>query len=208
MDQVFRFSQMAQSFRHLSMRIKNWDKVDANGPMVVNMRVILKTMSSTGKVTIIGLKVKYIEGLGKMGRSMDKELISGQMENHIVVHMKMILSMVMVSLLGQVVQSMKETGIRESNTVKEHTRQNQGRFTLEVGNMVELVKKHWFKLNMGSGKPRGINAARKLKNRRRLQLWADKDYNKAHLGNEYKKPFAGASHAKGIVVEKFAVEAK
>merc|ERR1712024_428555 len=63
-------------------------------------------------------------------------------------------------------------------------------------------------LNMGSGKPRGINAGRKLKNRRRLQLWADKDYKKANLGNEYKKPFAGASHAKGIVVEKFAVEAK
>ena len=61
---------------------------------------------------------------------------------------------------------------------------------------------------MGSGKPRGINAGRKLKNRRRLQLWADKDYKKANLGNEYKKPFAGASHAKGIVVEKFAVEAK
>ena len=61
---------------------------------------------------------------------------------------------------------------------------------------------------MGSGKPRGINAGRKLKNRRRLQLWADKDYKKANLGNEYKKTFAGASHAKGIVVEKFAVEAK
>jgi len=61
---------------------------------------------------------------------------------------------------------------------------------------------------MGSGKPRGINAGRKLKTRRRTQLWRDQDYNKAHLGNEYKKPFAGASHAKGIVVEKFAVEAK
>jgi small subunit ribosomal protein S23e len=61
---------------------------------------------------------------------------------------------------------------------------------------------------MGSGKPRGIKAGRKLKTRRRLQLWADKDYKKANLGNEYKKPFAGASQAKGIVVEKFAVEAK
>jgi small subunit ribosomal protein S23e len=32
--------------------------------------------------------------------------------------------------------------------------------------------------------------------------WADKDYNKSHLGSEWKKPFAGASHAKGIVLEK------
>jgi len=32
--------------------------------------------------------------------------------------------------------------------------------------------------------------------------WADKDYNKSHLGSEWKKPFAGASHSKGIVLEK------
>jgi hypothetical protein len=31
---------------------------------------------------------------------------------------------------------------------------------------------------------------------------ADKDYKKSHLGSEWKKPFAGASHAKGIVLEK------
>ncbi|KAL9675229.1 hypothetical protein QQ045_003430 [Rhodiola kirilowii] len=31
------------------------------------------------------------------------------------------------------------------------------------------------------------------------QRWADK---KSHLGNEWKKPFAGSSHAKGIVLEK------
>lgn len=35
-----------------------------------------------------------------------------------------------------------------------------------------------------------------------LLRWADKDYNKSHLGSEWKKPFAGASHAKGIVLEK------
>ena len=51
-------------------------------------------------------------------------------------------------------------------------------------------------------KTRGLGAGRKLKNHRRAQLWADKDYKKSHLGNEWKKPFAGASHAKGIVLEK------
>ena len=51
-------------------------------------------------------------------------------------------------------------------------------------------------------KTRGIGAGRKLKNHRRAQLWADKDYKKSHLGNEWKKPFQGASHAKGIVLEK------
>merc|ERR1711862_1772 len=61
---------------------------------------------------------------------------------------------------------------------------------------------------MGVGKPRGINAGRKLKTKRRLQLWNDKDYNKARLTTKWKKPFACASHAKGIVVEKVGVEAK
>jgi small subunit ribosomal protein S23e len=47
-----------------------------------------------------------------------------------------------------------------------------------------------------------MGAGRKLKNHRRAQLWADKSYKKSHLGNEWKKPFAGSSHAKGIVLEK------
>jgi hypothetical protein len=51
-------------------------------------------------------------------------------------------------------------------------------------------------------KTRGLGAGRKLKSHRRSQLWADKDYKKSHLGSEWKKPFAGASHAKGIVLEK------
>lgn len=38
--------------------------------------------------------------------------------------------------------------------------------------------------------------------------WADKAYKKANSGTKWKKPFAGASHAAGIVVEKVAVEAK
>lgn len=41
-----------------------------------------------------------------------------------------------------------------------------------------------------------------MKTHRIAQRWADKDYKKSHLGSEWKKPFAGASHAKGIVLEK------
>merc|ERR1712004_570330 len=64
------------------------------------------------------------------------------------------------------------------------------------------------KLKMGN-KPRGIRCARKLRNNRRLQRWADLDYKKAHLGTTLKaNPFGGSSHAKGIVVEKIGVEAK
>ncbi|ETN58508.1 hypothetical protein AND_009911 [Anopheles darlingi] len=59
------------------------------------------------------------------------------------------------------------------------------------------------------GKPRGIRTARKHIRHRRDQRWADKDYKKAHLGTRWKSnPFAGASHAKGIVLEKVGVEAK
>lgn len=54
-----------------------------------------------------------------------------------------------------------------------------------------------------SGKPRGLRTARKHVNHRRDQRWADKDYKKAHLGTRWKaNPFGGASHAKGIVLEK------
>ncbi|OEH77063.1 ribosomal protein rps23 [Cyclospora cayetanensis] len=59
------------------------------------------------------------------------------------------------------------------------------------------------------GKPRGMRTARKLRNRRRVQKWADKQYKKAHLGTRWKaNPFGGSSHAKGIVVEKLGIEAK
>ncbi|KAG4967333.1 40S ribosomal protein S23 [Glycine soja] len=44
-----------------------------------------------------------------------------------------------------------------------------------------------------------MGAARKLNSHRRRQRKADKSYKKSHLGNEWKKPFAGSSHAKGIV---------
>ncbi|XP_055388882.1 LOW QUALITY PROTEIN: 40S ribosomal protein S23-like [Condylostylus longicornis] len=62
---------------------------------------------------------------------------------------------------------------------------------------------------MGSGQPHGIRTARKLRNRRRTQRWADKSYKKANLGTRWKSnPFQGSSHAKGIVVEKLGIEAK
>merc|ERR1712183_995579 len=59
------------------------------------------------------------------------------------------------------------------------------------------------------GKPRGLIAARKLRTRRREQIWHDKDYKKSHLGTALKaNPFGGASLAKGIVLAKIDVEAK
>src|SRR5580693_8693684 len=62
---------------------------------------------------------------------------------------------------------------------------------------------------MGKGKPRGLNAARKLQNHRREQRWADLHYKKRLLGTAFKSsPFGGSSHAKGIVLEKVGVEAK
>ncbi|KAF8588682.1 ribosomal protein S12/S23 [Ramaria rubella] len=81
---------------------------------------------------------------------------------------------------------------------------------------------------MGSNKPRGLQAARKLRNDRRENRWvcpiihinvfavklkmsvqADKSYKKRALGNFYKtSPTGGSSHAKGIVLEKVGVEAK
>lgn len=62
---------------------------------------------------------------------------------------------------------------------------------------------------MGKGKPRGLNAARKLRNHRREGKWADLTYKKRLLGTAFKSsPFGGSSHAKGIVLEKVGVEAK
>jgi len=62
---------------------------------------------------------------------------------------------------------------------------------------------------MGTGKPRGIQAARQLRLHRKSQRWADKKFNKANSGTMWKcNPFGGSSHAKGIVVEKVGIEAK
>ena len=53
------------------------------------------------------------------------------------------------------------------------------------------------------GKPRGLRTGRKLRVHRRKQKWANKTYKKKHLGTALKaNPFGGASHAKGIVLEK------
>lgn len=57
--------------------------------------------------------------------------------------------------------------------------------------------------------PSGINAARKLRNRRREQVWHQKIYTRKHSATALKaNPFAGASHAKGIVLERIGIEAK
>ena len=56
---------------------------------------------------------------------------------------------------------------------------------------------------MGKCKPRGLQAARKLRVHRRDNRWADKQYKKRALGTAFKSsPFQTASHAKGIVLEK------
>ena len=56
------------------------------------------------------------------------------------------------------------------------------------------------------GKPRGLRTARKHVKNRRAQVWADLDYKKANLGTRWKaNPFGGASHAKGIVLEKVSM---
>lgn len=52
-------------------------------------------------------------------------------------------------------------------------------------------------------KPRGINAARKMRIHRLDQRWADVKYRKTMQGSSFRyNPFGLASHAKGIVVEK------
>lgn len=60
-----------------------------------------------------------------------------------------------------------------------------------------------YSIHLGKCKPRGLHAARKLRTDRRLSRWADKAYRKRGLGTVFKSsPFQGASHAKGIVLEK------
>ena len=62
---------------------------------------------------------------------------------------------------------------------------------------------------MGNGKPRGIKSARKLKIHRKKQKWSDKRYARRHSIAAIKaNPMNGASHAKGIVVERIGIEAK
>merc|ERR1712096_243605 len=79
-----------------------------------------------------------------------------------------------------------------------------------MGSVCEVVDRVCWCFSGGNmGKPRGLRTARKLRYHRRDQLWNDNDYKKANLGSRWKSnPFAGASHAKGIVLEKVGVEAK
>lgn len=76
---------------------------------------------------------------------------------------------------------------------------------------VDLIRK-WvhadvcISYSLGKNKPRGLQAARKLRTHRRENRWADKQYKKRALGTAFKSsPFAGASHVKGIVLEKLYV---
>uniref|UniRef100_A0A8C2MEQ8 Small ribosomal subunit protein uS12 n=1 Tax=Cricetulus griseus TaxID=10029 RepID=A0A8C2MEQ8_CRIGR len=58
------------------------------------------------------------------------------------------------------------------------------------------------------GKCCGLRTARKLRSHGGGK-WHDKQYKKAHLGTALKaNPFGGASHVKGIMLEKVGVEAK
>ncbi|KAK2084303.1 40S ribosomal protein S23 [Saguinus oedipus] len=59
------------------------------------------------------------------------------------------------------------------------------------------------------GKCPGLRTAKKLRSHQGHQKWRDKQYKKAHGGTALKAdPFGGASHAKGILLEKLGVEAK
>ena len=59
------------------------------------------------------------------------------------------------------------------------------------------------------GRCRSLHIARKPRSQGWDQRLHDKQYKRAHLGTALKaSPFGGASHAKGIVLEKVGVEAK
>lgn len=58
------------------------------------------------------------------------------------------------------------------------------------------------------GKPQGMRTGRKLRMHRRHERWAKKSFAKARSNTKYKLPMAGASMAKGIVLEKIGIEAK
>merc|ERR1711982_127756 len=75
--------------------------------------------------------------------------------------------------------------------------------------MGTIVFTYKFRIEVKMGKPSGLRTARKLRTHRREQKWHDLQYKKSHLGTRWKaNPFSGASHAKGIVLEKVGVEAK
>ncbi len=58
-------------------------------------------------------------------------------------------------------------------------------------------------------KARGLNSAKKLKQRRKVSLWSYRPYIKRALNLKKKSdPLEGASQARGIVLEKIQLEAK
>ena len=66
--------------------------------------------------------------------------------------------------------------------------------------VVEISEISFCVAEVKMGKPSGIRTARKHVKNRRNQVWADKDYKKAHLGTRWKaNPFGGASHAKVLL---------
>ncbi|KAK8330275.1 hypothetical protein V6Z11_A11G384900 [Gossypium hirsutum] len=52
-----------------------------------------------------------------------------------------------------------------------------------------------------------MGARRKLRTHRRRQRWANKDYKKSNLENEWKKPFAGSSMPKALSL-RICIEAR
>jgi len=50
---------------------------------------------------------------------------------------------------------------------------------------------------MSGGKPRGLNAARKLRNNRRDQRWSDLHYKKRALGTAFKSRYASKGSKNG-----------
>ncbi|RWR85634.1 Ribosomal protein S12/S23 [Cinnamomum micranthum f. kanehirae] len=102
--------------------------------------------------------------------------------------------------------------ISSSEGDEEKSVEERQRSISRMGTVVSLLVIIWIICKVyefvDDRKTRGMGAGRKLKTHRRRQKWADKSYKKSHLGNEWKKPFAGSSHAKGIVLEKIGIEAK
>ena len=79
--------------------------------------------------------------------------------------------------------------------------ENMSRFNIcQFPFVVEISKISICVAEVKMGKPSGIRTARKHVKNRRNQVWADKDYKKAHLGTRWKaNPFGGASHAKVLL---------
>jgi small subunit ribosomal protein S23e len=64
-------------------------------------------------------------------------------------------------------------------------------------------------ISLFRGNAAGIRCARKLRTHRREQKWHNKRYSRKHSATALKaNPFNGASHAKGIVLERIGIEAK